>query len=132
MGGEELGFLMERLFEAGALDVTLSPCVMKKSRPGTIVSVLTSAAALGAIRECLFRYSRSIGFRETEVRRLSLDRKEDILSGSFGRARKKTVFYKEKPLRSKIEFEDRSRLARERNISLEEAEKLIREDGQSE
>ncbi|MDR1099936.1 MAG: nickel pincer cofactor biosynthesis protein LarC [Treponema sp.] len=125
MSGEALGFLMERLFDAGALDVTMSPCVMKKSRPGTVVSVLGSPARLDALRECLFRHSAAAGFREIPVNRLSLARQEDRVSGDFGEARRKTLWYGDTPLRSKVEFEDRARLARERGISLEEAEKII-------
>jgi uncharacterized protein (TIGR00299 family) protein len=125
MTGEALGFLMERLLEAGALDVTLSPCVMKKSRPGTLVSVLVSPAKLDSLRRLLFELSSTIGFREIPIRRLSLKREESIRSGSFGEAREKTVFYGGKPLRSKVEFEDRARIARERGLSLMEAERLI-------
>jgi uncharacterized protein (TIGR00299 family) protein len=127
MSGEALGFLMERLFEAGALDVSYSPCVMKKSRPGTLVSVLSSPAKLDALRRTLFHGSATIGFRETLVRRLSLEREEALVEGAFGQARRKTVFFEGKPLRSKIEYEDRARIAREQGISLEAAEGLIRE-----
>ncbi|MDR0731616.1 MAG: nickel pincer cofactor biosynthesis protein LarC [Treponema sp.] len=123
MTGEALGFLMERLFDAGALDVTFSPVTMKKSRPGTTVSVLCHAAKLDALRESLFRNSTTIGFRETAVERLSLDRKET--AGGLG-ARSKTVYLDGKELRTKIEFDDRARLARDRGISLEESEALIR------
>jgi uncharacterized protein (TIGR00299 family) protein len=125
MTGEALGFLMDRLFEAGALDVTFSPLVMKKSRPGTGVSVLGRDEKLDALRECLFRDSTTIGFREIQVKRLSLDRQETEIPGGFG-ARAKTVYLGGEELRTKIEFEDRSRLARERSISLEEAEALLR------
>ncbi|GHT68244.1 UPF0272 protein [Spirochaetia bacterium] len=126
MTGEALGFLMERLFDAGALDVTFSPITMKKSRPGTLVSVLGSPAKLDALRESFFRNSTTIGFRETKVNRVSLKREEGSLTGSFGSAREKTVFYGDKKLRSKIEFEDRAKLARERGISLDEAEGIIK------
>jgi uncharacterized protein (TIGR00299 family) protein len=126
MSGEALGFLMESLFAAGALDVTFTPVVMKKSRPGTILSVLCPPLKLNALRELMFKKSATIGFRETEVRRLSLRRKEDTLEGEWGEARRKTVFYGEQPLRSKIEYDDRARIARERGISLEEAENLVR------
>jgi uncharacterized protein (TIGR00299 family) protein len=125
MTGEALGFLMERLFEAGALDVTLSPCVMKKSRPGTVVSVLGRPGGLDGLRECLFRHSTAAGFREIPVNRLSLARTEDRVAGDFGGAGRKTLWYGGAPLRSKFEFEDRARLARERGISLEAAEKLL-------
>jgi uncharacterized protein (TIGR00299 family) protein len=129
MSGEALGFLMERLFDTGALDVTLTPSVMKKSRPGTIVSVLCPPAKLDSLRALMFKKSATIGFRETEVRRLSLPRKTEELRLSYGTARRKTVFYGDQPLRSKIEYEDRSRLARERDISLEEAGDLIAREG---
>ncbi|GHV79572.1 UPF0272 protein [Spirochaetia bacterium] len=125
MSGEALGFLMESLFAAGALDLTFTPCVMKKSRPGTIVSVLTGAEKLNALRETLFRRSTTIGFRETTVRRLSLRREEERLDADYGETRRKTVYYGAEKLRSKIEFEDRARLARERGIPLEEAERII-------
>jgi uncharacterized protein (TIGR00299 family) protein len=129
MSGEALGFLMERLFDAGALDVTLTPSVMKKSRPGTIVSVLCPPAKLDSLRRLMFKKSATIGFRETAVRRLSLPRKAEELRGTYGEARRKTVFYGGEPLRSKIEYEDRARLARERDISLEEAGDLIAREG---
>jgi uncharacterized protein (TIGR00299 family) protein len=127
MSGEALGFLMETLFAAGALDVTFTPVVMKKSRPGTVVSVLCPPPQLNGLREIMFKKSAAIGFRETVVRRLSLRREEDTLEGPWGEARRKTVFYGEQPLRSKIEYDDRARIAREQGLSLEEAENRIRE-----
>ncbi|MDR2398517.1 MAG: nickel pincer cofactor biosynthesis protein LarC [Spirochaetaceae bacterium] len=124
MSAEALGFLMERLFESGALDVSYSPCMMKKSRPGTRVSVLAAPARLDTLRRTLFRDSSTIGFRETSVRRLSLDREEGRVPGPWGEVRQKTVFFEGKPLRSKIEYEDRCRIAREQGISLEAVEGL--------
>jgi uncharacterized protein (TIGR00299 family) protein len=125
MSGETLGFLMERLFEAGALDVSFGSIMMKKSRPGTLVSVLARPGDLDALRECLFRNSTTIGFREIPVNRVSLRRQEGTLEGNFGSARLKTVFLGDEKLRTKVEFEDRARLARERGISLDEAEWMI-------
>jgi uncharacterized protein (TIGR00299 family) protein len=125
MTGEALGFLMESLFKTGALDVTFSPCVMKKSRPGTIVGVLCPPEKLDSLRETMFRCSSTIGFRESPVRRLSLRREEDRINGGFAELRRKTVFYGETALRSKIEYEDRARIARETGISLDEAERII-------
>jgi uncharacterized protein (DUF111 family) len=125
MTGEALGFLMEKLFAAGALDVTFTPCVMKKSRPGTVVSALCGKEKAASVGEAVFYYSTATGFRQIPVQRLSLRREERRLAGSFGTAGEKLVFLGESS-RSKIEFEDRARLARERNITLEEAEALIR------
>jgi uncharacterized protein (TIGR00299 family) protein len=124
MSGEALGFLMECLFSAGALDVTFTPRVMKKSRPGTGVSLLCAPEKLDSLRRTMFRQSTTIGFREIPVRRLALRREERPLG--FEGVREKTVFYGDAALRSKIEYEDRARLARERGISLGEAEALLR------
>jgi uncharacterized protein (DUF111 family) len=125
MSGEALGFLMEVLFAEGALDLTFTPCVMKKSRPGTVVSVLAPPGKLEALRRTLFRHSTANGFREIPLRRLSLRREETELRGDFGSARTKTVFFEGEALRSKLEYEDRARLARERDLPLDEAERVI-------
>ncbi|GHU21847.1 UPF0272 protein [Spirochaetia bacterium] len=127
MTGEALGFLMERLFAAGALDVTFSPCTMKKSRPAVIVSALCSQKILDAVRLVLFTHSTAIGFREQQVNRLSLRRKIETEQTVVGTVRQKTVFLGEKALRSKTEFDDRARIALEKDISLAEAERLINE-----
>jgi uncharacterized protein (DUF111 family) len=121
MTGEAFGFLMESLFEAGALDVTLSPCVMKKSRPGTIVSILANAERLDSVRRTLFHRSSTIGFREIDVRRQYLERREEIRSGEFGATRIKTAFWDGEPFRAKMEADDRARIARERNCALDKA-----------
>ncbi|WP_020611837.1 nickel pincer cofactor biosynthesis protein LarC, partial [Sediminispirochaeta bajacaliforniensis] len=125
MDGEAMGHFMQSLFDAGALDVTFTPCVMKKSRPGTIVSILTDENHADALRRCLFTGSTTIGFRETAVTRRFLRRQEHIVTGSFGTAHAKTSFFGEQALRTKIEFEDRLRVAREQGITLREAEQLI-------
>jgi uncharacterized protein (TIGR00299 family) protein len=127
MTGEALGFLMEKLFESGALDVTFTPCTMKKSRPGVTVSALGRREKLDDLRKTFFCHSTTIGFRETAVSRLSLKREEKTLSGPFGSVKEKTVFYGEKELRTKIEFEDRAALARKRGIPLSEAEGIIKQ-----
>jgi uncharacterized protein (TIGR00299 family) protein len=125
MTGEALGFLMERLFSSGALDVSFIPCTMKKSRPGVVVSVLGRPEGLDALRETFFRHSTTIGFREKAVNRLSLKREEKIFQSPLGEVREKTIFLGGERLGSKIEFEDRARLAREKDVSLDKAERLI-------
>jgi uncharacterized protein (TIGR00299 family) protein len=129
MTGEALGFLMEHLFRAGALDVTFTPCMMKKSRPGTIVSVLCPPGNPDPLRETLFRCSSTAGFREIPLGRLSLRREETDRTGPGGSFREKSLFLGEERLRSKVEFEDRARVARERGLSLEAAEALLRGQG---
>jgi uncharacterized protein (TIGR00299 family) protein len=125
MTGEELGFLMERLFSEGARDVVFIPCVMKKNRPGTLVSVLCPPERIEALRNTMFTQSKTIGIREIPARCFALRREACALAGQYA-GRKKTVFYGGEKLRDKIEFEDRAELARKNNIPLWEAETLLR------
>lgn len=129
MTGEALGFALEGLMDAGALDVTLSPCVMKKSRPGTVVSVLVGPDRLDAVRRFLFLRTTTIGFRETVVRRLSLPRQAGTLATDHGPVRTKTVFWEGQPLRDKLEFDDRARVARDQGEALEAVERRLRGEG---
>jgi uncharacterized protein (TIGR00299 family) protein len=126
MTGEALGFLMERFFDSGALDVVFTPVTMKKSRPGVTVSVLCRRERAGALGEVFFRHSTTIGFRESAVNRVSLRREVKTVAGGFGAARKKIVYTQDGKTKSKIEYEDRARLARAENITLDEAEAVIR------
>ncbi|MDR2048456.1 MAG: nickel pincer cofactor biosynthesis protein LarC [Treponema sp.] len=126
MTGEEMGFLMECLYSEGARDVIFIPCVMKKGRPGTLVSVLCPPSKCDALRKVMFTRSKTIGLREISARCFALKREEETLSGEYG-GRKKTVYYHGEKLRDKIEFEDRAELARKKGISLWEAEELLRE-----
>jgi uncharacterized protein (TIGR00299 family) protein len=118
MTGEGFGFLMESLFEAGALDVSFIPCVMKKSRPATVVSVLCAPETRAALRSVLFRRSTTIGLREYPVRRYALRREERTVSGM----RTKSVEF-EGQRRTKIEYDDRAAYARKQDIPLDEAAK---------
>jgi uncharacterized protein (TIGR00299 family) protein len=129
MTGEALGFLMEKSFEAGALDVTFTPITMKKSRPGVTAAILCRGEDADALRETFFRHSTTIGFRETTMRRLSLRRDIKTIEGPFGAAREKIAYLRGEKPKSKIEYKDRARLAREKDISLDEAEDIIRETG---
>jgi uncharacterized protein (TIGR00299 family) protein len=109
MTGEDFGFLQERLFQAGALDVAFIPCTMKKNRPGIIVQVLCDEKQRHAVRLTLFTKSTTIGFRETTVNRLSLRREEAVIDSGFGPARVKKVYLGDEFLRQKIEYDDRIR-----------------------
>jgi uncharacterized protein (DUF111 family) len=120
-----MGFLMECLYSEGARDVIFIPCVMKKGRPGTLVSVLCSPSKCDALRNVMFTKSKTIGLREIPARCFALKREEETLPGEYG-GRKKTVYYHGEKLRDKIEFEDRADLARKKGVPLWEAEELLR------
>ena len=124
MTGEELGFAMERFFEAGALDVYTVPVGMKKNRPGVLLRVLCfETAKNGLIRE-IFRHTTTIGVRETKMRRHFQDRKVIQLDTPYGSVGCKAS-EGHGTGREKLEFEDLARIAREKNLSLAETRRLV-------
>ena len=126
MTAEEMGFPMERLFEAGAPEVYTVPVGMKKSRPGTLVRVICSEADREKMLELIFRHTTTIGVRECVTRRYVLNRRIEERETPCGPVRFKVSegFGTEK---IKPEYEDLARIARERGVSLSEAKKLIEE-----
>src|SRR5258706_2450380 len=88
---EHFEFLMERLFEAGALDVALQPLQMKKNRPGIAVRVLPRPSAKLAVAHRLFAESTAIGVRVYEVDRVVLRREIRRVATRYGRIAVKVV-----------------------------------------
>lgn len=66
--------VMERLFDVGAMDVALIPVVMKKSRPGVVLSCLAGQERIDAILEILFQETSTLGVRLQEMTRHVLPR----------------------------------------------------------
>ena len=123
MTGEELGFAMERLFDAGALDVFTTPIGMKKDRPAVMVTVLCKPEQREDMIRCLFRHTSTLGVRESACLRAALRRGFYTVQTEAGPVRFKTAegFGIS---REKAEFEDLARIAREQGISLREAAAL--------
>lgn len=127
MTAEELGCAMERLFEAGALDVFTTPIGMKKCRPGTLLSVICDVGDREKLIRAVFRHTSTLGVRENVLRRYVLARSVSTVETSAGSVRKKVASgYGVE--RVKYEYDDVARIAGERNISLAAARKLL-DDG---
>ena len=126
MTAEAVGFAMEQLFKDGALDVYTVPIGMKKSRPGILIHVMCRAADKDKILKSVFRHTTTIGIRESKLQRYVLDRSIQTLDTPYGSVRCK-ISSGYGVERRKYEYDDLSRIAKERNISLSEAEVLIRE-----
>lgn len=84
MTGEELGFAMERLFEAGALDVWFTPIQMKKNRPGTLLSVLCAPEDCDRLTDCILRHTGTLGVRRCELARTVMDREPGSAVTPYG------------------------------------------------
>ncbi len=124
MTAEAVGFAVERLLESGAKDVYTIPIGMKKSRPGTLIRVMCTEQDRQKMTELLFKHTTTIGVRETQTRRYVLDRRITAFETPYGTVRKKdSAGYGVS--RSKYEYEDIARIARQQGLSLEEVRSAL-------
>ena len=126
MTAEEIGFACEMCFKAGAVEVYTVPAGMKKNRPGTLLCVLCREAEKDELIKTIFRYTSTIGLRESVCRRYTLSRTEESVSTQFGGIRKK-VSSGYGVTKEKYEYDDISRVARENGLSFSEVLKCLKE-----
>lgn len=117
---EHFDYLMERLFEEGALDVSLQHLQMKKNRPGFLVRALVRPPDRDRLARILFAESTAIGVRATEWDRLLLERESLRVDSELGRARVKKIRGPEGRTEYSPEYDDCKRIARERGLPLRE------------
>ncbi len=89
--GETLGFLLERLMEAGALDVQYIPCFMKKNRPAYQLSVLCAPEKTAELERLIFQNTTTIGIRRCTMERTVLAREVKTVETPLGTARVKVA-----------------------------------------
>lgn len=88
-GGEILGFVMERLFEAGARDVHYSPVYMKKNRPAYLLNVICTKAEIETLEQIIFEETTTIGIRRIQMESTGLKRTVRKIKTSLGEAQVK-------------------------------------------
>jgi uncharacterized protein (TIGR00299 family) protein len=126
MSPEICGYLMERLPEAGALDVTFTPIQMKKNRPGITIKILSHEAEVDTIIDTLFRESTSIGMRFYPVRRAKLSRRIEQVETKYGTVRLKvSTDQMGRIVNVMPEFEDCKRIAETKGIPIKEVYREI-------
>ncbi|MCS7191615.1 MAG: nickel pincer cofactor biosynthesis protein LarC [Armatimonadetes bacterium] len=118
--GELVGFVMERLFEAGARDVWVTPVQMKKNRPAVVLSVLCDSATLPTLMQILFSETPTLGVRVQEVERMCLFREFMEVETPYGVVRVKLAKFGDQIINIAPEFEDCRRIALEGKIPLKE------------
>ena len=122
MTPEELGFTMEELFRLGALDVYFTNIGMKKSRPGVMLTCMCRSDKRDEMLRCIFKHTTTLGVREYVCNRYSLTRSIDTVQTEYGAVRiKKAEGYGVK--RSKAEYDDLAKLARENDTTIAEIRK---------
>jgi uncharacterized protein (TIGR00299 family) protein len=119
MTGEALGWLMERLLSAGALDVTYAPIQMKKNRPGAQLTVLASPDAAERLAEVILRESATLGVRMSRTERRTAGRREETIETPLGEVRVKLKSLGGHVVAATPEYEDCRVLAERHGLPLE-------------
>ena len=129
---EHFDYLMERLFAAGALDVSLQHLQMKKNRPGMLVRVLGRPCDRMALARVLFAESTAIGVRASESERILLEREELRVRTRFGAIRVKRVFDPDGRPQVSAEVDDCKRAAVRSGVPLREVVRAAEEAARGE
>ena len=124
MNPQLFGPLMDRLTEAGALDVFYAAVQMKKNRPGTLVTVVAPPARREALAAVLFTHTTTIGMRYQEMLRDTLDREIRTIETPVGAVRFKVASRAGRVLNAAPEFDDCARIATERGMAIKDVQAL--------
>ncbi len=111
--------VMERLFENGALDVSMTPTIMKRNRPGIILTVLAKPEHAGMLTQLLFRETTTLGVRSQLISRTTLARSMQTIRLPQGLVRVKSV-HAVKTLKHRPEFQDCQAIAKKTGIPVQE------------
>ncbi|MBL7130608.1 MAG: LarC family nickel insertion protein [Candidatus Omnitrophica bacterium] len=119
MSPQILGFLMDKLYKAGALEVYFENFYSKKSRLGILISVLSKYETFDTISDIIFRETTTLGIRYFKANRIKLERKARFLKTSLGKVRLKEVV--DKGYKKIIpEYDDCVKIAKSKNIPLKD------------
>ncbi len=124
MTGEELGFAVNALMQNGALDVFTTAVGMKKCRPGIMLTCICGAEKREEMARLIFANTSTIGIREKKAERYVLKREVKNIDTAYGAVRMKiSEGYGVK--KTKLEYDDVERIAKENGVSFAEAGKRI-------
>ena len=118
MPGEHFGYLLEKTLEAGALDGYITPVQMKKSRPGTLISIIVDDTHLSKVERIMFEQSTTFGIRKYRASRKKLHRKLVDVETEFGTIKVKIGMLNGSIKNITPEHEDCRKIAEERGVPL--------------
>ena len=117
-----LGYLMEVMLKKGALDVSYTPIMMKKSRPGTMLSVILPPHLKDEMAALIFRETTTLGIRYYTTNRITLQREYMSVDTGYGPITIKVARLGEEVLSYAPEYEECRRIAQERGVPLKEVQ----------
>lgn len=117
--------LCEDLMEAGALDVNVTPTLMKKGRPGHLITVLSPPELAAQLAEHLLRHSTTLGVRISSAYRVTAGRRVLEIRTRLGSARVKVKELGGVPVDASPEYEDCRRIARQTGVDISEVMRVV-------
>jgi uncharacterized protein (TIGR00299 family) protein len=124
MNPQIFGVVMERLYDAGALEVFYTPVQMKKNRPGTLLTVVAAPDRRTQMTEVIFSETTTIGLRHSEVDRECLQREIVTVETPIGPVRFKIARHHGRVVNATPEFEDCAALARDKQLSVKDVQAI--------
>lgn len=126
MTAEAIGYAMDTLLEAGAVDVYTQPIYMKKNRPATMLTVMCNEQDEEKMAELIFKHTTTIGIRKKLYERHVLDRRTEEVNTPYGTVRKKiSEGYGVK--KEKYEYDDIAKIAKENDLTFAQVLDIIKE-----
>lgn len=119
--------VMTRLFENGALDVTVTPTIMKRSRPGTLLMALAPPERAGVLTQTLFRETTTLGVRHQIVNRVTLPRSMKTIRLPQGRVRVKIV-HVGNTVTYRPEFQDCQTIAQKTGLPVQHVIEMVKKN----
>jgi uncharacterized protein (TIGR00299 family) protein len=122
MNPQGYGYVMEKAFRLGALDVFLTPIQMKKDRPAVKLTVLCDGKDFDELTGLILRETTTLGLRYYEARRQTLERHIEMVETEYGQVRVKVACDGESVIHYQAEYEDCVKLAEKTGVSLLEVQ----------
>ncbi|MCL4473172.1 MAG: nickel pincer cofactor biosynthesis protein LarC [Actinobacteria bacterium] len=116
---EKMAYLVEKLLEAEAADAWMSQVIMKKGRPGVVLSVLCPAEKLERLMDAVFNHSSTFGVRINKVERHCLERRSETVQTDYGSVRVKIGTWRRRDVTFSPEYEDCREAAERHGVPLE-------------
>jgi uncharacterized protein (TIGR00299 family) protein len=130
VSGEVLGYAMEQLFAAGALDAWFTPIHMKKNRPATVLSILARPEQADSLARVALRETSTLGLRVSGLDRIVAERHIREVETPWGRVRVKEKWLTGERMAVSPEYEDCARIARAQSLPLHQVFDAVRKAAQ--
>jgi pyridinium-3,5-bisthiocarboxylic acid mononucleotide nickel chelatase len=121
---QAIGYIFDRLFEVGALDVFTQSIGMKKSRPGILLSVICAPDRVTACEQVIFQETTTLGIRRSVQARTALDREFQHVHTKYGDIQIKVAKQGDRVINAQPEYEDCAKIAMQHNLPWREVHQM--------